>query len=50
MKLEIISRYPSDGGDYGVTAPYTINSTTFGQFTSMNGNPRVIQIGAYLRF
>jgi hypothetical protein len=41
---------PSDGGDYGVTAPYTVNSTTFGQFTSMNGGPRVIQIGAYLRF
>ena len=41
---------PSDGGDYGVTAPYTVNSTTFGQFTSMNGSPRVIQIGAYLRF
>ena len=40
----------SDAGDYGVLAPFTVNSATFGQFTSMNGTPRVIQLGAYLRF
>lgn len=41
---------PSDAGDYGVTGQYTVNSTTFGQFTGMSGTPRVMQIGAYLRF
>jgi hypothetical protein len=40
----------SDAGDYGVLAPFTVNSATFGQFTSMNGTPRVVQLGAYLRF
>jgi hypothetical protein len=41
---------PSDAGDYGSLGQYTINSTTFGQFTSMNISPRVLQIGAYLKF
>ena len=41
---------PPTSGDYGATGPFTINSTTFGKITSMNYNPRVIQIGAYYRF
>lgn len=40
----------SDAGDYGVQAPFSVNSTTFGQYTVMSGNPRVIQLGAYFRF
>jgi len=42
--------YPSTAGDYGLTAPYNINSTTFGMFDSMNHDSRQIQIGAYYRF
>jgi len=41
---------PSTAGDYGSTTPYNINNTTFGQLTSMNHDPRQIQIGAYYRF
>jgi hypothetical protein len=41
---------PATGGDYGSVTNYTINSTNFGKITSMNYNPRVIQIGAYYRF
>jgi hypothetical protein len=41
---------PSTAGDYGSTTNYTINNTNFGKITSMNYNPRVIQIGAYYRF
>ncbi|MBZ5727529.1 MAG: TonB-dependent receptor [Acidobacteriia bacterium] len=41
---------PSTSGDYGSTTNFNINNTTFGQITSMNYNPRVIQIGAYYRF
>jgi hypothetical protein len=42
--------YPSTAGDYSSATNYEINNTTFGQITSMNYNPRVIQIGAYYRF
>ncbi|HSP70483.1 MAG TPA: hypothetical protein VLN48_22310, partial [Bryobacteraceae bacterium] len=42
--------YPSTAGDYGLTTPYNINSTAFGQFDSMNHDSRQIQIGAYYRF
>jgi len=41
---------PSTGGDYGSVTNDTVNSTNFGKITSMNYNPRVIQIGAYYRF
>ena len=41
---------PSDAGDYGSTTNANVNNTTFGKLTSMNYNPRVIQIGAYFRF
>jgi hypothetical protein len=41
---------PSTAGDYGSAINYQINSPTFGQITSMNYSPRVIQIGAYYRF
>jgi hypothetical protein len=41
---------PSDGGDFGVAGPYTVNNSAFGQFTAMSGTPRIIQIGAYFRF
>ena len=42
--------YPATAGDYGYSGYYNINSTTFGQVDSMQNSPRVIQIGAYLRF
>jgi hypothetical protein len=41
---------PSTSGDYGSVTNVNINNTTFGKLTSMNYNPRVIQIGAYFRF
>lgn len=41
---------PPTSGDYGSQTNFTINNTTFGKITSMNHNPRVIQIGAYYRF
>ncbi len=41
---------PPTSGDYGSTTNFTINNTSFGKITSMNYNPRVIQIGAYYRF
>jgi hypothetical protein len=41
---------PSTAGDYGSTTNFNINNTSFGKITSMNFNPRVIQIGAYYRF
>jgi hypothetical protein len=41
---------PATSGDYGSVTNYTINNTSFGKITSMNYNPRVIQIGAYYRF
>ncbi len=41
---------PSTSGDYGSSANYTINNVNFGKITSMNYNPRVLQIGAYYRF
>jgi hypothetical protein len=39
---------PSDPG--GSITNFTINNATFGKITSMNYNPRIIQIGAYYRF
>ena len=42
--------YPTTAGDYSAASPYQINNTTFGQFDTMNHNPRVLQIGAYYRF
>jgi len=42
--------YPSTGGDYGLLTPFNINNAAFGQISSMNFNPRRIQIGAYYRF
>ena len=41
---------PSTGGDYGSTTNFNINSTSFGKITSMNYNPRVIQLSLYYRF
>jgi hypothetical protein len=41
---------PSTGGDYGSVTSFNINNTTFGQITSMNYNPRIIQLSAYYRF
>jgi hypothetical protein len=41
---------PPNSGDYASTTNFTINNSTFGKITSMNYNPRVIQIGAYYRF
>ncbi len=42
--------FPSTGGDYGSVTNYNINNPTFGQISSMNYNPRVIQLSAYYRF
>ncbi len=41
---------PATGGDYGSVTNFNINNTTFGQITSMNYSPRVIQLSAYYRF
>ena len=41
---------PATGGDYGSVTNFNINNTTFGQISSMNYNPRVIQLSAYYRF
>ncbi len=41
---------PPTQGDYGSQTNFNINNTTFGKITSMNFNPRIIQIGAYYRF
>ena len=41
---------PPQSGDYASTTNFSINNSTFGKITSMNFNPRVIQIGAYYRF
>ena len=41
---------PPNTGDYGSTTNFIVNNTSFGKITSMNYNPRVIQIGAYYRF
>jgi hypothetical protein len=41
---------PATAGDYGLITDYNINSPTFGQISSMNYNPRVIQLSAYYRF
>jgi hypothetical protein len=37
-------------GDYGSQTYNTVGGTSFGKITSMNFNPRVVQIGAYYRF
>jgi hypothetical protein len=42
--------FPATGGDYGSVTDYNINSPTFGQISSMNYNPRIIQLSAYYRF
>ena len=39
---------PATGGDYGSVTNFNVNSTTFGQITSMNYNPRVIQLDGVL--
>ncbi len=41
---------PATGGDYGSVTNFNINSATFGQISSMNYNPRIIQLSAYYRF
>ena len=41
---------PSSNGDFGTTANYTINNTTFGQVNAMNRDARQIQIGARYSF
>jgi hypothetical protein len=45
---------PATAGDYGITSAATtnfnVNNPSFGQITSMNYNPRVIQLSAYYRF
>jgi hypothetical protein len=40
----------SDNGSNGSVTNFTINGANFGKITSMNYNPRIIQIGAYYRF
>ena len=40
----------SDNGSNGSVTNFTIDGTNFGKITSMNYNPRIIQIGAYYRF
>jgi hypothetical protein len=41
---------PATGGDYGSVTNFNINATSFGKITSMNYNPRIIQLFAYYRF
>ena len=44
---------PATAGDFGIVnsaTNFNINNPTFGQITSMNYNPRVIQLSAYYRF
>ena len=42
---------PATGGDYGSCRPTSTSTTpTFGQISSMNYNPRVIQLSLYYRF
>jgi len=41
---------PSTGGDYGSVTNANVNNATFGQISSMNYNPRVIQLSLYYRF
>ena len=36
--------------EYERATNFNINSPTFGQISSMNYNPRVIQLSAYYRF
>ncbi|MBZ5585805.1 MAG: TonB-dependent receptor [Acidobacteriia bacterium] len=42
--------YPTTAGDYAYTGYSAINSTTFGQVDYTQSDPRILQIGAYLRF
>lgn len=42
--------YPASAGDYGYNGYYNINSSAFGQVDYTAATPRVIQVGAYLRF
>jgi hypothetical protein len=42
--------YPTTAGDYAYNGYSTINSTTFGQVDYTQSAPRILQIGAYLRF
>ncbi|MEO8592095.1 MAG: TonB-dependent receptor [Candidatus Solibacter sp.] len=41
---------PATGGDYGSVTNANINNATFGQISSMNYNPRVLQLSLYYRF
>ncbi|MEO8370631.1 MAG: TonB-dependent receptor [Candidatus Solibacter sp.] len=41
---------PASAGDSGNITNYNINSATFGQLSSMNFTPRVIQLSLYYRF
>jgi hypothetical protein len=41
---------PATGGDYGSVTNYNINNPTFGQISSMNYNPRIVQLSLYYRF
>jgi hypothetical protein len=41
---------PATAGDSGSVTNFNVNSTTFGQITSMNYNPRIIQLSLYYRF
>jgi hypothetical protein len=41
---------PATGGDYGSVTNFNINNSTFGQITSMNYNPRIVQLSLYYRF
>jgi Carboxypeptidase regulatory-like domain len=41
---------PATAGDSGNVTNYNVNATTFGQISSMNFTPRVIQLSLYYRF
>ena len=41
---------PATAGDYGSVTNYNVNNASFGQITSMNYNPRIVQLSAYYRF
>ncbi len=41
---------PATAGDYGSTTNFNVNNSTFGQISSMNYNPRIVQLTLYYRF
>ena len=41
---------PATAGDYGSATNFNVNNSTFGQISSMNYNPRIVQLTLYYRF